>query len=203
MTEIDFDTLDEIERRAKRIRANRFPNLSQRYVPGEGGNAEAFIIGEAPGADEDMKRRPFVGPAGKVMRQLMALAHLYAGREIVSNCWLTNTLKFRPPKNRKPLPTEVSAFRKLLLTEWQAVGAPRLVIPVGGSALHAVIGKRQSILRAAGKPHHYKRHPESNKPNMVIWPMVHPSFGMRAGRDVQELLEQDWERLGEWRAKNL
>src|SRR5688500_16998698 len=89
-------------------------DLSSVYVAGEGDNPEAFIIGEAPGAQEEAQQRPFVGPAGVVMRDLMAIAGLYAhiprdgkpkvinNRHGLENCWLTNVVKFRPPRNRKP-----------------------------------------------------------------------------------------------------
>lgn len=196
---IDYDALDAVEDACRGVRAVMDTGLSERYVPGEGGAPEAFIIGEAPGAHEDMQLRPFVGPAGNVMRQLMALANLSADNErpIPLNCWLTNVLKFRPPKNRAPLPNEISAFRHSLLDEWKAVGSPSLIIPVGGAALHAVVGKRISILRAAGKCHMYT----SKGRELAIWPMVHPSFGLRVPA-VQSLLEQDWERLSEWRSKH-
>lgn len=184
-----------------------FPQLSTaKYVGGEGDSPEAFIIGEAPGGDEDIARRPFVGPAGKVLRQLMALANLRAtptgtfDGALNPNCWLTNVVKFRPPKNRTPTPTEVLAFRPLLRREWHAVGRPALIIPVGGVALWAVAGKQLSILRAAGKCHYYKAKDGSK---LAIWPMVHPSYGMRSGSEqLQEVLEQDWIKLREWRNAN-
>lgn len=182
--------------------------LSHVYVAGEGDNPEAFIIGEAPGATEEAKRRPFVGVAGVAMRDLMALAGLYATDTITlaggeswpvkPNCWLTNVVKFRPPRNRKPTSLEIKAARPFLRQEWEAVGKPALIIPVGGTALEAVLGKPQSILRAAGKCH--KATSREGK-ELFIWPMVHPSFALRTPA-VQPLLEADWERLAEWREKH-
>lgn len=206
---IDYETLDEIADEARDIRRLQFPELSSRYVPGEGNgdNPEAFIIGEAPGADEDIVRRPFVGRTGKIQRQLMEIAGLYSVPQKFGtdpNCWLTNAVKFRPPRNAKPSDGMIRAYRHLLLAEWQAVGAPRVVVCVGGTALFAVTGRKLSILRTAGKPHYYaSQRTGHGKPTMIIWPMVHPSFGVRAGPEVQALLEQDWERFAEWRLKNV
>jgi len=202
---IDYDALEEMALEQQYMAA--FSGLSKTYVPGEGDNPTAFIIGEAPGADEDVRRRPFVGPAGQVLRQLMVLADLWASSVQDStgvnrypgapNCWLTNVVKFRPPKNRKPTDSEIKASREYLIREWVAVGSPKLIIPVGGIALRAVTGKPISILRAAGKCHKYLS--AHTGKTLYIWPMVHPSYAMRLQNEqLNELLEQDWERLGNW-----
>lgn len=199
-----MDSLDLVEEGYRETR-DLFPRLSKTYVPGEGKekNAEAFIIGEAPGASEDMQRRPFVGKAGQVLRQLMRLADLYAAADgqIAEpiNCWLTNVVKFRPAGNATPTPVEVGAFRRFLQEEWNAVGQPALIIPVGAVALRAVTGKPLSILRAAGKCHTYRS--AMTTKILYIWPMVHPSWVLRQGNNaaLQKLIELDWERLGEWR----
>lgn len=213
---IDYEKLGDLEDANKGWRAGIATNLSDRYVSGEGEAEipEAFIIGEAPGADEDVARRPFVGPAGQVLRQLMLLADLatddwqsdHNRTYGVANCWLTNVVKFRPlPRNRTPDWSEVSSVRHLLREEWQAVGSPRLIIPIGGVALSAILGhQRTSILRAAGKCHYYaSKKTGKGTPTLAIWPMVHPSFVMRQNSGpLQEVIEQDWIRLGQWRTKN-
>lgn len=214
MKGIDWEELDEIEDGNHGWRAalqdttdgvKGMSNLSAVYVSGEGDNPEAFIIGEAPGAQEEIQQRPFVGPAGVAMRDLMAIAGLYAevtyvgdnqnGIAHVANCWLTNVVKFRPPKNRKPTPIEIQAARPWLRREWRAVGKPRLIIPVGGTALEAVTGKQMSILKVAGKCHAVTSRAGLK---LFMWPMVHPSFGLRVPA-IRSLIEEDWQRLAEWR----
>lgn len=204
---VDPVKLEWVEQEAHSLRS-AFQSLGRVYVPGEGDNASAFIVGEAPGATEEIMRRPFVGRCA-VLRDLMALASLHTtdlyedGRDSAptagANVWLTNVVKFRPPNNRNPTTPEIKAFRKLLQDEWQAVGAPPLIIPVGGIALSAIFGKPMSILRAAGKCH-YTRSTYTGK-ELHIWPMVHPSFVIRQPGNIQlqDLIEQDWERLGVWR----
>lgn len=204
---IDWEELEAIENGWKQIRSERFPTLSSTYVGGEGDNPEAFIVGTAPDAQATVKGRPFMGTEGHILRQLMRIADLYAAADgqLVEpvNCWLTNVVKFRPPKNRNPLDVEVKAARPLLLREWHAVGKPRLIIPVGGIALQAITGKRISILRAAGKCHWYRTGTNGIEIDLAVWPMVHPAYVLKnRTRSLEKLIEEDWERLGVWRNAN-
>lgn len=203
--EINHDELDVVQQMHIKWRVN-YPELSEVYVPGEGDSPIAFIIGEAPGAQEEIKRRPFVGPAGQAQRDLMKIAYLTTEDTEVdgglqgdvplnANCWLTNVVKFHPPKNATPHPEMIMSVRHILRREWHAVGAPRLIIPVGAVALHAVLGRRVSILRVSGKPQkHY-----SNTTGLPVWvyPMIHPSYAIR-NESIRPLLIRDWEELGEW-----
>lgn len=175
----------------------QFNDLSENYVPGEGNFAQIMLIGEAPGAQEDVAHRPFVGQAGQVLRELMLIAELYTGQTPhfgTPNCWLTNVLKFRPPRNRNPSPQEIKIFRHLLRAEWQAVGCPRIIVPIGGIALTAIEGKPTGILMHAGTVR-FKKSRTGLK--LAIVPMIHPSYGLR-NKAVQPLIEKDWENFGVW-----
>lgn len=204
MSEIDYDALELIA--LDMLWLDEFAQLSKVFVPGEGDNPSVFIVGEAPGAEEEVKRRPFVGRAGKVQRQLMASAGLWTrksgpigDRATMPNCWLTNVLKFRPPRNRKPLSTEVQAARPFLRREWKAVGRPRVIVPVGGTALSAIIGRQVGILKHSGWLHEEVSRVDG-KP-LYVWPMIHPSFGLRE-KSLQSLIEKDWTEFGRWLAEN-
>lgn len=212
MREVDWPAIDDVQTTMELRRSllgpgdrSAFNALSRVYVPGEGGgDIRAMIIGEAPGAQEEVKRRPFVGPAGRVLRDLMAVAGLYASprqnpREHPEwpNCWLTNVVHYRPPSNRKPHRHEIAASRPFMRDEWLAVGQPDLIICVGGVALEAVTGKRLSILAEAGKVHWFT---SRRGRRMAIWPMVHPAFGLR-NPAMQPLLEKDWITLARFMSK--
>lgn len=187
MAAIDWHALDLVQQAAEQLKGV-FHTLSRsNYVPGEGPDVlpQAFVVGEAPGAQEDARRKPFVGPSGLMLRQLLRIGGLEPAM-----CWITNAVKLRPPRNRKPTVAEIKAFRRLLLDEWHAVGKPRLIIPVGNTALSAILGGPCSIIKMAGKP--MKR-----KGNVVVFPMIHPSFGLREPR-ARELIEKDWENLNDW-----
>lgn len=208
MKSIDYDELEIIAEAQREDPA--FGTLDKTYVPGEGDNPLAFIVGEAPGAQEAIAKRPFVGAAGVVMRDLMTIAGLrsdWRGKltnawvipnckhGLPPNCWLTNVVKFHPPGNRNPTDWEIASARQYLRREWVAVGAPRIIIPVGGIALYAFTGRRQSILRAAGVMRCARSRITGDE--LYVWPMVHPSFGIR-NPPVRPLLEKDWERLADW-----
>lgn len=195
---IDFNALADIEDGNQGWRS-AFPDLSKTYVAGEGDNPLAFIVGEAPGAQEEIARRPFVGSAGIVLRDLMDIANLWSTDSSCdpsrpANCWLTNVVKFRPPRNRRPTPDEITCARPFLRAEWVAVGMPRLIIPVGGVALTAVTGKNQSIMRLAGRCHPYT---STEGLALFVWPMIHPSYGLR-NPAIQPLIESDWDNLAGW-----
>lgn len=195
---IDWDALGEIQDGNFGWRS-AFPELSEVYVPGEGDNPIAVIIGEAPGAQEETKRRPFVGTSGAVLRQLMDTAGLWATDLPDSacpdaNCWLTNVVKFRPPKNRKPTPLEIKAARPWLRMEWEAIGKPRLIIPIGSTALEAVFGRWVPLHKVSGR---VIMCTSREGLELAVWPMLHPSFGLR-NPVMQPLLEQDWSRLRVW-----
>lgn len=201
--ELDYVTLERIEAEARSLQANLFPALGKVFVGGEGDNPEAFIVGEAPGAQEEIKRRPFVGPC-RVVRALMELADLYSEHRSLEtgapNAWITNVVKFKTPGNRNPSNAEVSAFRRLLQEEWHAVGSPSLIIPVGGIALSAIFGRAMPILKHAGRCHTMRSAYTGQL--LYIWPMCHPAFGLRGGEQLQEAIERDWEKLGKWRLSN-
>ena|ERR1700755_2086744 len=189
---IDWDELERLESQQETDPA--FDALGETYVPGEGGDGcQFFVIGEAPGAQEHIQLRPFVGPSGIILRQLMYIAGLNSNEpHAVINTWLTNVIKFRPPGNRNPTDAEIAAARPYLRREWQAVGEPKIVIPVGGIALRAITGTRMSILKVAGKMMTFP-----SAPDMFVWPMVHPRFGL-SNPSVRPLLEKDWEQLRGW-----
>ena len=200
MAAIDWDRLGDLEDWNHAWRVTLDSGLSERYVPGEGDNPVAMVIGEAPGAQEDIALRPFVGAAGRVLRDLMAGAGLFTGQTPhfgAANCWLTNTVHFRPPKNRTPTRDEIYVARSGLREEWLAIGKPRVIIPVGGAALHAVkfAKARPPILALSGAVYEY--HSKEDGELVYVWPMIHPSFGLRHKSMIRHI-ESDWRRFKSW-----
>src|SRR5579862_9400318 len=95
-------------------------------VPGEGSaQAELFFIGEGPGANEDRLGRPFVGPAGHFLQELLASIGL--DRKSV---FITNVVKHRPPDNRDPLPEEIAACSDYLTRQIEAIN-PLVIVTLG------------------------------------------------------------------------
>jgi len=115
-------------------------------VPGEGPiDADVFLIGEAPGREEDASGRPFVGSAGKVLEAALAVAGL--PRKAV---FITNVVKCRPPENRAPRADEIETCRPFLLGQIEAV-RPKVLVTLGSTALRALMGKDIELRQARGK----------------------------------------------------
>lgn len=92
-------------------------------VPGEGSpHAKIFFIGEGPGFHEDKQGRPFVGPAGHFLDELLASIQLKR-----SDVFITNVVKCRPPGNRDPLPDEIAACNDYLQRQIDAINPPVIV----------------------------------------------------------------------------
>lgn len=105
-------------------------------VPGEGpSDAKIMLIGEAPGRDEDISGRPFVGRAGKLLDECLHKAEI-ARQEV----FITSVIKCRPPKNRRPSRAELDACRRYL---WQQIDLidPRVICLMGNVAAKGVLGK--------------------------------------------------------------
>jgi DNA polymerase len=95
-------------------------------VPGEGDpHAEVMFIGEAPGYHEDRQGRPFVGPAGAFLNELLASIDLNR-----SSVYITNVVKHRPPDNRDPLPEEIAACSDYLDRQIAAID-PKVIVTLG------------------------------------------------------------------------
>jgi uracil-DNA glycosylase len=145
-------------------------------VPGEGSHtAEVMLVGEAPGASEDLQGRPFVGRSGRFLDELLAEAGM--ARDDV---FITNVVKARPPGNRDPRAGEVAHYLPWL-EQQLALIRPSVVIPVGRHALaHFAPGHRiteiHGVLIVAGER------------RLVPW--LHPAAALR-NPGLRETLIQD------------
>ena len=119
--------LDQIT--ADMVADNVCPDLAKtatHIVPGEGNpDAAVVFIGEAPGKQEDLTGRPFVGTSGRFLTELLASVGL--AREDV---FITSIIKYRPPKNRDPKPAEKAASWPYLLRQLRVIN-PKLVVTLG------------------------------------------------------------------------
>lgn len=157
---------------AERIAACRACGLCetrQQTVPGEG-NAQARILflGEAPGAQEDQQGRPFVGPAGQLLENILQ-GGMGLNRQDV---YIANVLKCRPPGNRDPLPAEIVACTPFL-EEQIAQIQPELIIALGRHAAHHLLNTELSLSRLRGTLH---QRPEGGPPVLVTY---HPAYLLR------------------------
>ncbi len=118
--------LDQIAQEVRNCTACALHKGRTHAVPGEGPlNAEIMFIGEAPGRNEDQQGRPFVGPAGKLLEEL--LAEIGLAREDV---WIGNVVKCRPPDNRDPRPEEIAACAGYLQRQIDVL-EPKMIATLG------------------------------------------------------------------------
>jgi len=108
------------------------------------GDSKVALVGEAPGAQEDMSGVPFVGRAGKILDGLMAEAGLARGKVMI-----TNTVKCRPPGNRRPKADEMAACRPYLQEELRG---KRFVLALGLSAAEDLLGKKMVMKEVCNRP---------------------------------------------------
>src|SRR5262245_30224181 len=107
--------------------------------------ARVMIIGEAPGREEDIAGKPFVGRAGQLLDRMLAAIGLGE-----ADVHITNIVYWRPPGNRTPTPQEAQLCRPFLERQIELV-APDLVLLLGGAAAKEVLGIADGIMRTRGK----------------------------------------------------
>ena len=156
------------------------------------GNSEApiLLIGEAPGADEDMTGTPFVGRAGKLLNSFFEMAGLSRKNDI----YICNTVKCRPPKNRVPSDTEKNICQHFLLKQIEIVN-PKVILLCGATAMQTFLGKKEKISQVRGNWLEIL----DNRKAMVIF---HPSYLLRNHRTEEGsprwLMNQDLQKVREF-----
>ncbi len=138
---------------------------ARQAVPGEG-SAESgiFFLGEAPGYNEDVQGRPFVGAAGQLLDEL--LAGIGLDRRSV---FITNVVRHRPPENRDPLPEEVTACDVWLRRHLELL-RPRVIVTLGRHAMYKFF-PTESISRVHGKI-------RKSADGLVVFPIYHPAAAL-------------------------
>lgn len=173
------EALEKIAEQIKNCQKCPLYKTATNPVPGDGNpEAEIVFIGEAPGYWEDQKGIPFVGAAGNLLNQLLAMINLK--REEVFIC---NILKHRPPNNRDPLPGEITACTPHLKQQLLII-QPKIIVTLGRFAMNYFIPNTY-ISRIHGQPQKVFW----EKLNLVVIPLYHPAAALRNGQIMQELKE--------------
>lgn len=109
-------------------------------------NADVMFVGEGPGEQEDLRGEPFVGPAGKLLDDMLSIIDI--DRE--TNCYIANIVKCRPPRNRDPLETEQEACIGYLRNQ-VALIQPKIIVCLGRIAAKRLIDPDYRITRQHGQ----------------------------------------------------
>ena len=147
---------------------HRCPLCQERthIVFGEGNpQARLAFVGEAPGADEDMQGRPFVGKAGQLLTKIIQAMGLTR-----QDVYICNILKCRPPSNRNPKPDEITTCEPFLVKQLQVI-QPKVICALGTFAAHTLLKTEVPITILRGRFHTYQ--------GIHLMPTYHPAYLLR------------------------
>ncbi|MHB2035261.1 MAG: uracil-DNA glycosylase [Nitrososphaerales archaeon] len=152
-------------------------------VPGTGKieDVEVVFVGEGPGRNEDLEGKPFVGSGGKLLDELLNIAGL--DRNLV---YITNIVKCRPPKNRKPEDDEVATCTSNYLEKQIEIIKPLVICTLGATALEYFTGEKKMGV-AHGKL-------TKTKGGIVLLPTYHPAAIFR-NPSYREILQADLKKI--------
>ncbi len=155
---------------------------SQNIIFGEGDpNAEIMLIGEAPGKNEEIEGRPFVGQSGRLLNRALELCDIQRAQ-----IYITNIVKCRPPNNRTPLPQELEIGCTVMLLEQINIIKPRIICTLGAIALRGLTKSTYQITKIHGQPIDFN--------GIILLPTYHPAYILRNRSQAPQFLA-DIEKL--------
>ena len=165
-----FQKLEKLKKRIQLIKNCELKKSAKNLVFSDGNsNAKVMIIGEGPGAQEDIDGKPFVGRAGKLLDKMLESIQLNR-----TKVYISNVVNYRPPLNRRPTDGEIARYLPYLRNHIEIVN-PKILILLGSTALNAIIGNEEVISKARGK--WKQKEIGSVKPWIIA--SFHPAFLMR------------------------
>ncbi len=149
-------------------------------VPGEGNpQADILFIGEGPGFNEDRQGRPFVGPAGQFLDELLASINLKR-----SDVFITNVVKCRPPNNRDPEPDEIAACNDYLDRQIAAIN-PGVIVTLGRHSMAKFFGSEKvSVIHGRAR----------KIDGRVCIAMYHPAAGLHQA-SLKDTIRADFKKI--------
>lgn len=139
------------------------------FADGRAG-ARVMVLGEAPGREEDLEGRPFVGAAGQLLdRMFGAIGLSRESPDLERALYITNVMPWRPPGNREPTPEEIAMMRPFVARHVD-LAAPEIIVVMGNTPCSALLGAK-GILRLRGTWAEASGRP--------VMPMVHPAYLLR------------------------
>ena len=138
--------LQELKDSISRIKNCELKKNSTNIVFSDGNpEAEIMIIGEGPGANEDLEGVPFIGRTGELLDKMLLSINLDR-----DNVYISNVVNYRPPENRNPTETEIARYLPYIIKHVEIIN-PQILILLGSTALNAIIGNDKVISDIRGK----------------------------------------------------
>lgn len=148
-------------------------------------HARVMLIGEAPGRDEDLDGRPFVGRSGQLLNRMLHAAGFERG-----SAYITNVVPWRPPGNRTPTPEELAICKPFIERHIELI-APDVLVLLGGPAAQNLLPVRDGVLKLRGRFFDYTLSSGKNIPALVT---LHPAYLLRQPAQ-KRLAWQDFKAL--------
>ncbi len=175
-----MEQLEQIAREIADCTACILSRTRHKTVPGTGDpRATIMFIGEAPGYHEDQQGKPFVGPAGQFLDELLASIGLK--RE---NVFIANVVKCRPPNNRDPQPDEITACDHFLRRQIAAI-QPKVIVTLGRYSM-AKFFPGETISRIHGRPRRQN--------GVIYFPLYHPAAALHQPA-LRRTIEEDFKKI--------
>ena len=159
-------------------------------VPGEGDiNTKILFIGEAPGRQEDIQGRPFVGAAGEQLTEYLKEIGLER-----SEVYITNVVKCRPPQNRDPTEEEINTCSHLYLDKQIDLIDPSIIVTMGNHATKYILKKFGFKFRSISKEHGIAFEKDTLMKKIIIFPVYHPA-AILYNRGLEDIFREDFLKL--------
>lgn len=165
------------------------PELAEQatqLVFGEGSpEAEVVLIGEAPGKNEDLQGKPFVGASGKFLDEMLEMIGIKR-----HDIYITNIVKYRPPENRDPSTAEKKVFLPYLQSQLEVI-QPKVVVTLGRHSMNCFLPDLQ-ISKVHGQPKRVKlslKDDSNDTLGVVILPLFHPAAALYNPLHRQTLID--------------
>lgn len=173
-----------LEQDILRCRKCALAETRQNAVPGEGDiKTDLMFVGEAPGHDEDVQGRPFVGRAGQLLTKI-----INAMKFLREEVYITNIVKCRPPNNRNPLVEEIESCKGYLF-EQIALIDPKVIVTLGKVATGFFIQSNLGMTALRGNFHDFQ--------GIKVMPTFHPSYLIRneGNRILRKMVWEDMQKV--------
>lgn len=177
-------TLDDLRRTVEAFDGCTLKKTAMNTVFADGDpSASVMFIGEAPGADEDRKGKPFVGRSGQLLDRMIARIGLDRTASGPGGAYITNILFWRPPGNRDPAAAEIAACLPFVERHIELV-APRLLVFLGGPSAKTLLGRNEGIMRLRGRWFNYQT--RQGGPTIPALATFHPAYLLRSPGQKRE-----------------
>ena len=171
-----MSALTELYEEIARCKKCEIAKFRTNVVPGEGAeDSDILFIGEAPGWHEDQQGRPFVGPAGQFLDELLSGINLKR-----QQVYIANVIKCRPSSNRDPLPIEIQNCREWLTRQIEIIN-PKVIVTLGRYSM-AMFFPNKSISKIHGTA---QRHD-----NVIYYAMYHPAAALHQ-QSLRQAIKED------------